>query len=224
MANEWRVADADGWWWTGTQLGAVKALAWAPHSPRGLSLTADFHSPPALLSATSTPEHTTPLLASLPPHSACPRREPRFASLSSLAPLGLTPDLLRSVTDPEHPVSLEQLRVVSREDIHVVGNRVLVYLTPTIPHCSMSTLIGESSLGRGDVEGVRVMGMWVCEGMAWRLEWQRGGMAEKGVAIRCTLAWRRATLQKACRQLPARALLLLPISFTAQSPLLPAYK
>ncbi|GMK55517.1 hypothetical protein CspeluHIS016_0205730 [Cutaneotrichosporon spelunceum] len=53
-------------------------------------------------------------------------------------------DLLRSVTDPEHPVSLEQLRVVSREDIHVVGNRVLVYVTPTIPHCSMSTLIGLS--------------------------------------------------------------------------------
>ncbi|BEI85218.1 hypothetical protein CcaverHIS002_0506190 [Cutaneotrichosporon cavernicola] len=53
-------------------------------------------------------------------------------------------DLLRSVTDPEHPVSLEQLRVVSRQDIHVVGNRVLVYVTPTIPHCSMSTLIGLS--------------------------------------------------------------------------------
>ncbi|KAL7421091.1 hypothetical protein Q5752_003975 [Cryptotrichosporon argae] len=53
-------------------------------------------------------------------------------------------DLLRSVTDPEHPVSLEQLRVVSREDIHVSGDRVLVYLTPTIPHCSMSTLIGLS--------------------------------------------------------------------------------
>ncbi|WOO78561.1 Mitotic spindle-associated MMXD complex subunit MIP18 [Vanrija pseudolonga] len=53
-------------------------------------------------------------------------------------------DLLRSITDPEHPVSLEQLRVVSRDDIHVGGNRVLVYLTPTIPHCSMSTLIGLS--------------------------------------------------------------------------------
>lgn len=53
------------------------------------------------------------------------------------------PDLIRSVTDPEHPVSLEQLRVVSPEDVHVHGNRVLVYLTPTIPHCSMSTLIGE---------------------------------------------------------------------------------
>lgn len=41
-------------------------------------------------------------------------------------------------------MSLEQLRVVSAEDIHVAGNRVLVYLTPTIPHCSMSTLIGLS--------------------------------------------------------------------------------
>ncbi|WRT69265.1 uncharacterized protein IL334_006249 [Kwoniella shivajii] len=53
-------------------------------------------------------------------------------------------DLLRSITDPEHPVSLEALRVVNPEDIHVAGNRVLVYLTPTIPHCSMSTLIGLS--------------------------------------------------------------------------------
>jgi hypothetical protein len=52
------------------------------------------------------------------------------------------PDLLRSITDPEHPVSLEQLRVVNPDDIKVSGNRVLVYLTPTIPHCSMSTLIG----------------------------------------------------------------------------------
>lgn len=54
-----------------------------------------------------------------------------------------TTDLLRSITDPEHPVSLEALRVVNPEDITVAGNRVLVYLTPTIPHCSMSTLIGE---------------------------------------------------------------------------------
>ncbi|CAD6572986.1 MAG: hypothetical protein TREMPRED_000704 [Tremellales sp. Tagirdzhanova-0007] len=53
-------------------------------------------------------------------------------------------DLLRSITDPEHPVSLEQLRVVNPEDIHVSSNRVLVFLTPTIPHCSMSTLIGLS--------------------------------------------------------------------------------
>jgi len=56
----------------------------------------------------------------------------------------LTPDLLRSITDPEHPVTLEQLRVVTPGDISVAGSRVLVYLTPTIPHCSMSTLIGLS--------------------------------------------------------------------------------
>lgn len=53
-------------------------------------------------------------------------------------------DLLRSITDPEHPVTLEQLRVVQPGDVQVSGNRVLVYLTPTIPHCSMSTLIGLS--------------------------------------------------------------------------------
>ena len=64
--------------------------------------------------------------------------------MSSLCGSELTIDLLRSITDPEHPVSLEQLRVVTPEDIHVAGNRVLVYLTPTIPHCSMSTLIGMS--------------------------------------------------------------------------------
>jgi hypothetical protein len=51
-------------------------------------------------------------------------------------------------------VSLEQLRVVSRDDIHVGGNRVLVYLTPTIPHCSMSTLIGESC---GRAGGLRLL-------------------------------------------------------------------
>jgi hypothetical protein len=59
-------------------------------------------------------------------------------------------DLLRSITDPEHPVTLEQLRVVNPEDIKVAGNRVLVYLTPTIPHCSMSTLIGGYIMGWED--------------------------------------------------------------------------
>jgi hypothetical protein len=39
-------------------------------------------------------------------------------------------------------VSLEQLHVVKLEDIQVAGNRVLVSITPTIPHCSMATLIG----------------------------------------------------------------------------------
>ncbi|GHJ84797.1 hypothetical protein NliqN6_1199 [Naganishia liquefaciens] len=55
-------------------------------------------------------------------------------------------DLLRSITDPEHPLTLEQLAVVSAPQIKVSNKRgaerVLIEFTPTIPHCSMATLIG----------------------------------------------------------------------------------
>ncbi|KAG6865033.1 hypothetical protein C0991_005579 [Blastosporella zonata] len=53
-------------------------------------------------------------------------------------------DLIRSIDDPEHPNTLEELRVVSAPQINVTGNRVFVEFTPTIPHCGMSTLIGLS--------------------------------------------------------------------------------
>ncbi|GAA5922406.1 hypothetical protein JCM3775_005717 [Rhodotorula graminis] len=56
-------------------------------------------------------------------------------------------DLIRSISDPEHPLTLEQLAVVSAPQITVRnGTRpsVLVEFTPTIPHCSMATLIGLS--------------------------------------------------------------------------------
>ncbi|KAG9126289.1 Cytosolic iron-sulfur assembly component 2B [Ceratobasidium sp. 392] len=53
-------------------------------------------------------------------------------------------DLLRSINDPEHPLTLEQLKVVSAEQITVSPNYVLIRFTPTIPHCSMATLIGLS--------------------------------------------------------------------------------
>ncbi|ETO28524.1 hypothetical protein RFI_08606 [Reticulomyxa filosa] len=53
-------------------------------------------------------------------------------------------DLIRSINDPEHPLTLEQLNVVSLDhvDIDNEHNRVTVRFTPTIPHCSMATLIG----------------------------------------------------------------------------------
>ncbi|XP_073527927.1 cytosolic iron-sulfur assembly component 2B [Phyllobates terribilis] len=55
-------------------------------------------------------------------------------------------DLIRSINDPEHPLSLEELNVV--EEIRVkaddAGSAVSVEFTPTIPHCSMATLIGLS--------------------------------------------------------------------------------
>jgi len=56
-------------------------------------------------------------------------------------------DLIRSITDPEHPLTLEQLAVVSEEQIQVIHGdkpKVLVEFKPTIPHCSMATLIGMS--------------------------------------------------------------------------------
>lgn len=67
-------------------------------------------------------------------------------------------DLIKSINDPEHPVTLEQLNVVRPEHIYIqkqnsgdkennassVITNVLVHFTPTIPHCSMATLIGLS--------------------------------------------------------------------------------
>jgi len=53
-------------------------------------------------------------------------------------------DIIRKINDPEHPLTLEQLNVVKRENI-IVDNAtetIFVSFTPTIPHCSMATLIG----------------------------------------------------------------------------------
>jgi len=55
-------------------------------------------------------------------------------------------DMIRGIKDPEHPNTLEELRVVRDELIEVddARGRVSVNFTPTIPHCSMATLIGLS--------------------------------------------------------------------------------
>ena len=55
-------------------------------------------------------------------------------------------DHVRDINDPEHPYSLERLNVVREEDVIVddAGCRVKVSFTPTVPHCSMATLIGLS--------------------------------------------------------------------------------
>ncbi|VVC98647.1 unnamed protein product, partial [Leptidea sinapis] len=52
-------------------------------------------------------------------------------------------DLIRNISDPEHPLTLEELRVVEEGNIKVDNkdNIVHIYFTPTIPHCSMATLI-----------------------------------------------------------------------------------
>ncbi|KAI4870271.1 hypothetical protein F4820DRAFT_289962 [Hypoxylon rubiginosum] len=62
-------------------------------------------------------------------------------------------DLISSISDPEHPLSLGQLAVVNLPDIDITPSpsvaadpnaltRVLVKITPTITHCSLATVIG----------------------------------------------------------------------------------
>ncbi|RHY15741.1 hypothetical protein DYB25_000507, partial [Aphanomyces astaci] len=53
-------------------------------------------------------------------------------------------EMLRHLNDPEHPLTLEQLKVMTLDNIVVndVDSHVKVQFTPTIPHCSMATLIG----------------------------------------------------------------------------------
>jgi len=55
-------------------------------------------------------------------------------------------DLIRGINDPEHPLSLEELNVVEESKVEVddEANTVNIFFTPTIPHCSMATLIGLS--------------------------------------------------------------------------------
>ncbi|KAM7523077.1 hypothetical protein LguiA_012979 [Lonicera macranthoides] len=51
---------------------------------------------------------------------------------------------LRDIKDPEHPYSLEELKVISEEAVEVndENSHVRVTFTPTVEHCSMATVIG----------------------------------------------------------------------------------
>merc|ERR1712048_1104369 len=51
--------------------------------------------------------------------------------------------VLRFLQDPEHPnLSLEQLKVIVLDNIWVEDRRIFVRFTPTVPTCSVATLIG----------------------------------------------------------------------------------
>ncbi|KAK6201203.1 uncharacterized protein RJT21DRAFT_95277 [Scheffersomyces amazonensis] len=58
-------------------------------------------------------------------------------------------DLISSISDPEHPLTLAQLAVVNLVDISITNaptksqiSEILIRITPTITHCSLATLIG----------------------------------------------------------------------------------
>jgi len=73
-------------------------------------------------------------------------------------------DLIRNIEDPEHPLTLEQLRVVTIDQIKVnpAKREVDVTFTPTIPHCSSAAIIGlmiRAKLTRGLPENYKVKGI-----------------------------------------------------------------
>ncbi|KAJ1530593.1 hypothetical protein ONE63_005475 [Megalurothrips usitatus] len=57
-------------------------------------------------------------------------------------------DYIRSIKDPEKPATLEDLHVVYEEGVKVKGvtpgnvKMVEIEFNPTVPHCSLATLIG----------------------------------------------------------------------------------
>jgi metal-sulfur cluster biosynthetic enzyme len=57
-------------------------------------------------------------------------------------------DIIRDINDPEHPLTLAQLNVIQKEHIYIRYlhniSVIRVDFTPTIPHCSMATIIGLS--------------------------------------------------------------------------------
>ena len=55
-------------------------------------------------------------------------------------------DIIRTITDPEHPYNLEELNIISLDDISVDNdNRLItVYFSPTIENCGFASLIGLS--------------------------------------------------------------------------------
>ncbi|KAF7151502.1 hypothetical protein RHSIM_Rhsim02G0002300 [Rhododendron simsii] len=53
-------------------------------------------------------------------------------------------DYCIDIKDPEHPYSLEELKVITEDAIELDAKRnyVRVTFTPTVEHCSMATVIG----------------------------------------------------------------------------------
>jgi metal-sulfur cluster biosynthetic enzyme len=79
------------------------------------------------------------------PIHPCPCPQRAFPSLTTRIT-----DLISTISDPEHPLSLGSLAVVNLPDIHILPptsplsniSTVVVEITPTITHCSLATVIG----------------------------------------------------------------------------------
>lgn len=53
-------------------------------------------------------------------------------------------EVIRRIRDPEHPYTLEQLQIVSvpQIEVNLPTKSLSIKFTPTVPHCSLTPLIG----------------------------------------------------------------------------------
>ncbi|XP_050421972.1 MIP18 family protein galla-1 [Adelges cooleyi] len=74
-------------------------------------------------------------------------------------------DLIRTIKDPEKPATLEDLNVIYEDGIKVINHpdmklcTIKIEFNPTVPHCSLATLIGLSiriKVLRSIVENVKL--------------------------------------------------------------------
>ncbi|KAK4524477.1 hypothetical protein GAYE_SCF03G2378 [Galdieria yellowstonensis] len=108
------------------------------------------------------------------PQVRCTERRKELSSSASLEEKIF--EAIRDIRDPEHPYSLEQLSVVDPQSIAVIqdlkGSRlkglVKIEFTPTVPHCSLASLIGLCVIARIRDENLLPPGykldIRVCEG------------------------------------------------------------
>jgi len=134
--------------------------------PPSVAADGSVSSSPLATTSVTTPATAAPSTSLSDPDSSTPL--PSSSTLTNAEPILIDPEvndelpplddpeldalrdeiysLIRSISDPEHPYSIEQLGVVYKNGVHVGkdGDRELVDIEfkPTVPHCNLATLIG----------------------------------------------------------------------------------
>ena len=118
--------------------------AFAPAGDTAAPFTSRFFSQPQPYSVTQAPSTSSTSPASLSPSTVVSPLSRPSASVREPWDAVEVFELVRSINDPEHPLTLEQLNVTQLPLISVddAASHIGVRFTPTIPHCSMATLIG----------------------------------------------------------------------------------
>lgn len=79
--------------------------------------------------------------------------------------------MIRTIRDPEKPNTLEELEVVTEKSVEVQELAqeeeylVTIRFSPTVPHCSLATLIGEAACGRRGSAAGRALTLFVCRSL-----------------------------------------------------------